>query len=161
MRRLRAALVVAALVASLAPVGGRPTPAYADDPLVLTFDGTASIGCFGCGPSGPEGNSLDATVTAVVDGHPMVGTMWAEYEVDVPACPTCLVSSAARGVLLTEFGDAEFSLGRLGALAVIVYTWRGSGAGGEGVVTFAMTRPPGADTCDRRADFHVTGVLGL
>lgn len=133
-RILRSAVLVGVTIAgiTLSMVG----PAGAKLPGGGTFNGTATIGCFGCGTSSGQAN---LKVTGTAKGKALAQKpVTATYTVTEPSA-TCPATGTATG----SFSGAitgTFTWTRVGANAVITTTGDIKGAG---VAAFAVTKPKG------------------
>lgn len=149
MKRLRKAVVAAsAAVAALVPA--RPASAL----NVAEFDGSATIGCFGCGTYGPAGNSASFFVTGTVNGVTAVNAAGAAtYTVTNPIGVTCVVNGTAIGSLTVNgVGSTTFNWTRTGAVAVVTTGW------GTGLAAFAVVSPL-RDPCGGTVTANFAGVL--
>lgn len=134
MKILRSAIVAAGAAASILM---STTPASAVTAAV--FEGTATIGCFGCGTYGPAGNSANFTVTGVVQNNPVSATGGsATFTVTEPIGATCVVSGSAQGEITFAGITADFTWTRFGPVAVVSVPGVGTGA-----AAFAVTSPAG------------------
>lgn len=113
-------------------------------PLKFTFNGTATIGCYGCGWYGPAGNSLSAIATGIVDGRTFVNAwMSATFTVDNPVGTTCIVSGAASGTMaIGSVGTLSFTWTMTGSVLRIAYTMS-DGSFGTATAAFLVTSPVG------------------
>lgn len=131
---LRSSILVAgAAAAMLIPT----TPASAAN--AATVNGTASIGCFGCGTYGPAGNSASFTASGTVNGVTAANASGsATYTVNEPVGATCVASGTAEGSITVEgVGTTNFNWTRVGAHATVTTGW------GTASVVFAVTSPVG------------------
>jgi hypothetical protein len=103
------------------------------------FQGTATVGCFGCGDYGPPGNNASFTVTGLLDGVGVLdapGT--ASVGVTEPIGVTCVISGRASGIVtVARVGTTYLHWTRTGAFAVVLTGW------GSGPAVFAITSPVG------------------
>ena len=156
MRTLRGTTTALALTVMLVP--GAPP---ADAATAATFEGTAEIGCWGCGTYGPAGNSADFTVTGVFDDTPMVANRGsASFTVKTPTGVGCVVSGQATGSLSIA-GDRvrtrSFVWSRVGSFAVITIATPGRPGitGWAKLVLSSDSVPP----CGARARIRYYGAL--
>jgi hypothetical protein len=166
MRPLRTAAVLATVVGSVMAVGAAPAAAAAFS-TAATFEGVVTVGCFGCGLSGPAGNGATLWVDGLVHGGiagPAVygvtpGNGSASFTVDNSAPdPECLLSGRATGTVTvgttTGSVSANFVWTRTGANALItIPSW-----GAVGHAVFAITDPVG-DPCGKKITAHIAGQV--
>lgn len=158
MKILRSAIVTAGAAATIL-MGTSPASAQ----TVITFGGTASIGCFGCGEYGPEGNSACFHVHGVLHGHVVADVQGcATFTVTEPAGAACVLSGSAQGEIniagtaVTGEAvavDASFTWTRVGATAVVSVPGVGTGA-----AVFVVTSPVG-NPCGGAVEAHFGGAL--
>lgn len=134
MKILRRAIVAAGTAATILT---STTPASAQTAIV--FEGSASIGCFGCGTYGPAGNGACFSVTGVIHGTAVVNAGGcATFTVTEPIGATCVVSGSAQGEITLGGDTYTFTWTRFGAVAIISVPDLGTGA-----ATFLVTSPAG------------------
>jgi hypothetical protein len=164
---LRNAILAAGAASSIVMT---TTPAHAA--IVAEFTGTAVVGCFGCGTSGPAGNSAELWVNGYVDGGvagPAVGVNGdvkvtpsnasATFTVtESPMDPECVISGSASGTVTVQTNagpkSANFTWTRTGVVAVISIP----AYNGTGVAVFVVTDPVGVP-CHHAVTAIVAGAI--
>lgn len=164
MRRLLARTVVAAAtVLASAVTTVLPAPS-ASGATAVQFQGSATIGCFGCGQYGPSGNGATLWLNGVLHNRPLQATFpfaangWAEYTVNTPSGVMCTLTGAANGNIHVDFADgggfeAAFAWTRVGSVAMISVP-----GVGVGVAAFHITSPVG-NPCGASVQAYFAGEL--
>ena len=158
MRTLRGTTIALALAVTLGP--GAPPAVAATD---AWFEGTAAVGCFGCGPYGPAGNSASFTVTGLYDNTAMLaapGT--AAYTVNGGGGGYgCVIGSTASGTITIAgdpAGTRQFHATVLGAFITITITRNGYQRI-DGAAVMTITNPASVPPCGGSITARVIGHL--
>lgn len=149
MNTLRTTILAAgAAVAMLVPAA----PASAVS--AAHFQGSATIGCYGCGTYGPAGNSASFTITGIVNNTPVVNAAGsASFTVMQPTGATCVVTGTASGTVWVDgVGSTWFHATSVGATATASTGW------GTAFVTFWIVSPVG-NPCGGSVTASFTGIL--
>ena len=140
--------------------GGNPQPsrkAYLHELPALTAGGThidLTIGCYGCGIYGPDGNTLDWTCEAacVFDGQSCVGcTGTGEFTVTGDPGVSCLVGTSMAGTISRPSGERDFTMSIVGGV------WTMSVTGEKASSGVVATRNPVGNPCGQAVSMTLVG----
>ncbi|HVF06304.1 MAG TPA: hypothetical protein VNA20_15790 [Frankiaceae bacterium] len=150
--RVRTNLTAAAALAAAAFGSAPPASAATAGTIQMAI----TIGCYGCGTYGPDGNSISVTCTGVCNLGGVTCTGVCSYSgggtADVPVGLTCLLEGRMTGDIYTAGGPVSF------ALSFVAPYWVMTLEGATAAGAYAITSPVGL-VCDSAVTLTFAGTI--